>query len=83
VNVLFTLAVIAVAGAWFLTVYRRLAALREQVKLAWNKLEAEQANDAIKTVYNKHVKIYNDALNEFPANIVAMFAGLKPAKHFN
>ena len=39
-NVLFTLVVLAVAGAWALTVYRRLLALREQVKLAWKRLEA-------------------------------------------
>ena len=82
-NVLFTLVVLAVAGAWGLTVYRRLVALRDQVKLAWKKLEADQSNDAIKTVYNKHVTKYNETLEGFPANIVAMLAGLKPAKHFN
>ena len=81
-QVLFTIAVIAIAGAWLLTVYRRLVTLREQVKLAWTKLEADQANDAIKSVYNKHVTAYNDALDGFPANVVAIAAGLKPARHF-
>ncbi|MBY0492686.1 MAG: hypothetical protein K2Y23_00605 [Cyanobacteria bacterium] len=81
-NVLFTVGVLLVAAAWLLTVYRRLVGLRDQVKLAWKKLEADQANDAITAVYNKHVKLYNDALEEFPANVVAMLAGLKPARHF-
>jgi len=82
VNVLFTLVVFAVAAAWALMVYRRLVSLRNHVKLAWKRLEADQSNEAIKTIYNKHVVIYNDALDGFPANIVAMVAGLKPARRF-
>ncbi len=35
-----------------------------------------------KSVYNKHVAIYNDALDGFPANVVGPAAGFKPAKHF-
>ena len=81
-NVLFTLVVFAVAAAWALMVYRRLVRLRNQVKLAWVRLEADQSNEAIKTVYNKHVAMYNDALAGFPANIVAMLASLKPARRF-
>ena len=81
-NVLFTLVVFAVAAAWALMVYRRLVWLRNQVKLAWTRLDADQSNEAIKTVYNKHVVMYNDALESFPANIVAMVAGLKPARRF-
>ena len=81
-NVLFTLAVFAVAAAWALVVYRRLVWLRNQVKLAWTRLDADQSNEAIRTVYNKHVVMYNDALESFPANIVAMVAGLKPARRF-
>ena len=81
-NVLFTVAVLAVAGVWALAVYVRLARLREQVKLAWKRLEADQSNDAVKSVYNKHVTIYNDALNAFPANLVGPAAGFKAAKHF-
>jgi hypothetical protein len=82
VNVLFTLVVFAVAAAWALMVYRRLVWLRNQVKLAWTRLDADQSNEAIKTVYNKHVVMYNDALESFPANIVAIVAGLKPARRF-
>jgi hypothetical protein len=82
VNVLFTLVVFAAVGAWALVVLRRLAALREQVKLAWKRLEPDQANEAIRNVYNKHVAIYNDALNAFPANVIAAVAGFKAAKPF-
>jgi hypothetical protein len=82
VSVIFTLVVLAAAGAWALTVYRRLLALREQVKLAWKRLEADQANEAIKSVYNKHVTIYNEALASFPAYLVAPLAGLKSANPF-
>ena len=81
-NVLFTLVVIAAVGAWVLTVYRRLARLREQVMLAWKRLEADQSNEAVKSVYNKHVSLYNDALEAFPANLVGPAAGFKPARHF-
>ncbi len=81
-NVLFTLVVLAAVGAWVLTVYRRLARLREQVKLAWSRLEPDQSNEAVKSVYNKHVTLYNDALDGFPANLVGPAAGFKSAKHF-
>lgn len=81
-NVLFTLVVFAALGMWALAVYRRLARLREEVKLAWKRLEADQSNAAVKSVYNKHVTMYNDALNAFPANLVGPAAGFKPAKHF-
>jgi hypothetical protein len=63
-------------------VYRRLVALREQVKLAWKRLEGDRSNEAIKNVYNKHVTIYNDALRSFPAYLIAPLAGLKPARVF-
>jgi hypothetical protein len=82
VNVLFTVAVLAVAGVWALAVYVRLARLRDHVKLAWKRLEADQSNEAVKSVYNKHVTIYNDALNAFPANLIGPAAGFKAAKHF-
>jgi hypothetical protein len=83
VSVVFTLVVLAAAGAWALTVYRRLLALRAQVKLAWNRLEADQSNEAVKTVYNKHVALYNSALEAFPAYLIAPMTGLKPARLFN
>jgi hypothetical protein len=75
--------VLGAVAMWALAVYRRLVGLREQVKLAWERLEAEQANEAIKTVYNKHVTLYNAALDAFPAYLIAPLAGLKPARHFN
>lgn len=81
-NVLFTLVVVAVAAAWVLLVVRRLGILRDQVKLAWQRLAADQSNDAVKSVYNKHVTIYNDALDAFPANLIGPAAGFKSAKHF-
>ena len=81
-NVVFTLVVLAAAAAWVLVVVRRLTQLREQVKLAWKRLEADQSNEAVKSVYNKHVTLYNDALDGFPANLVGPAAGYKPAKHF-
>ncbi len=81
-SVLFTLAVFAVAGAWVLMVVRRLTALREQVKLAWKLLEPDQSNEAVRTVYNNHVALYNDALTVFPAYLVGPAAGFKPAKPF-
>ena len=81
-NVVFTLVVFAVAAAWVLVVVRRLTQLREQVKLAWKRLEADQSNEAVKSVYNKHVVMYNEALDGFPANLVGPAAGFKPAKHF-
>ena len=81
-SVIFTLVVLAAAGAWALTVYRRLVALREQVKLAWKRLEADQASEAVKTVYNNHVALYNSALESFPAYLIAPMAGLKPARRF-
>ena len=70
------------AAMWAFAVYRRLVMLREQVKQAWKRLEADQTNEAIKTVYNKHVRIYNEALDSFPAYLIAPLAGLKPARSF-
>ena len=82
-NVLVTAVVLGAVAMWALAVYRRLVGLREQVRLAWKRLEAEQANEVIKTVYNKHVTLYNAALDAFPAYLIAPLAGLKPARHFN
>ena len=82
-NVLFTLAVFAAIGAWVLWVIRRLGALRQQVKLAWQRLEPDQSNAAVRSVYNRHVALYNQALSGFPANLVGPAAGFKPAKPFS
>ena len=81
-NVLFTVVVFAAAAMWVLTVYRRLAILRAQVTQAWKRLESDQSNDAVRTVYNKHVARYNEALDAFPANLVGPAAGFKPARPF-
>jgi hypothetical protein len=82
VSVLVTLVVFAAVGAYALTAYRKLLRLREHVKLAWQKLEADQSNEAVKTVYNRHVKSYNEALGAFPGYLIAPAAGLKPARYF-
>ncbi len=81
-NVLFTLVVFAAVGAWALLVVRRLGILRDQVTLAWQRLAADRSNDAVRSVYNKHVTVYNNALDAFPANLIGPAAGFKPAKHF-
>jgi len=82
VSVVFTLVVFAAFGTWALAVFGRLVRLRAQVKLAWKRLEADQANGAIKSVYNSHVTAYNTALESFPAYLIAPVAGLKAARHF-
>jgi len=56
--------------------------LREQVKKAWARLEADPSSEAIKNVYNKHVDLYNNALAAFPANLIGPAAGFKPARRF-
>ena len=81
-QVLLTIILIAAAAAWVLAVQQRLERLRRDVKAAWKILEQDQANDAVKAVYNKHVATYNAALEVFPANIVGPVAGFKPARPF-
>ena len=81
-QVLLTIGVIAVAALWLMAVVRRLEKHRTEVRLVWRKLEADQSNEAIKSVYNKHVKIYNDSLESFPASLIAPLAGFKPARRF-
>ena len=81
-NVLVTVIALAVLGMWWFAVYNRLVRLRERVKLAWRHLEGDQTNESAKTVYNRSVEAYNEALAAFPANVVAMASGFKPAHHF-
>ena len=81
-QVLITVGLIAAAALWVFGGLRRLSVLRTEVKLAWQRLETDQSNDAIKNVYNKHVIKYNAALEAFPANVFGPMAGFKPAKHF-
>ena len=79
-NVILTIVVIGVVASWLLMVHRRLVSLKQRVMLAWSKLEADQSNEAIKSVYNQHVRSYNDALGSFPAYLIAPAAGFKPAR---
>ena len=82
-SVLFTVGVIAVVALWLSAVLRQLTRMRHEIRLVWQRLEADQANVALKSVYNKHVSKYNTALDSFPAYVVAPLFGLKPARHFN
>src|SRR5690606_33857550 len=75
VEVLFTIAVVIALGAWVSAVYTRLARLRKQVTQAWERLKVDTSNPAVRTVYNKHVDLYNAALGAFPANLVGPAAG--------
>lgn len=81
-QVLLTVGLILVLGVWVVAVLRRLTRMREEVKLAWKKLESDQSNEAVRSVYNKHVAAYNSVLEGFPANVVGPMAGFKPAKTF-
>ena len=81
-SVLFTIGVIAVVAAWGLAIARRLSSMREEVRLAWKRLETDQTNEAVKNVYNRQVAKYNDALETFPANIIAPLAGFKAARRY-
>lgn len=82
-NVLFTIAVIAVVAMWAFAVLTRLSRLREQVKQAWKRLEADRSSEAVRNVYNRHVELYNAALEAFPAYIVGPAAGFKAARRFD
>jgi hypothetical protein len=82
VQVLLTIILIGIAAAWVVAVQQRLERLRREVKVAWKILESNQANEAVKAVYNKHVAAYNAALESFPANIVAPLVGFKAARPF-
>ena len=82
-NVLFTVAVIAALAAWASAVYARLSRLRNQVKAAWNRLEGDTSNTAVRIIYNKHVDLYNAALDSFPANVIGPAAGFKGARRFD
>lgn len=82
-QVLLTVGLFAALAVWMFVTIRRLARMREEIKLAWRKLEADRSNDAIKHVYNKHVAAYNATLEDFPANAIGPLAGFKPARPFD
>ena len=81
-QVLLTIVVIAAIAAWLIAVQQRLERMRGEVKAAWKLLEPNQSNEAVKAVYNKRVAAYNAALEAFPANILALVTGAKPARPF-
>jgi hypothetical protein len=80
VNVVVTIVLFAAAAVWAFAVYNRLVRLRERVKDAWQRLELQQDDAALSEVYNGRVKSYNEALQAFPANIIAALASFQPAR---
>jgi hypothetical protein len=56
--------------------------MRGEITHAWKRLEVDQSNEAVKTVYNRHVVKYNEALGSFPAYLFGPLFGFKPARHF-
>jgi hypothetical protein len=81
-NVIVTIVLILAIAMWTIAVYSRLVRLRNQVTQAWKRLEADQSSEAIRTVYNKHVDLYNNALEGFSGGLIGGAAGFKPAKRF-
>jgi hypothetical protein len=81
-STLFTLAVALALAAWVSAVLTRLARLRSEVQLAWQRLELDISNVAVRNVYNKHVDLYNAALEVFPANFIGPAVGFKAARRF-
>ena len=79
-NVIVTIILVVVLAGWAFVVYNRVLRLREQVRDAWRKLEPRQDDAALREAYNASVKVYNNALAVFPANLVAMLAGFTPAR---
>ena len=82
-SVIITIAFIAIVAMWATIVYGRLVRLRAQVTQAWKLLEVDQTKTAAQNVYNTRVTAYNDALDAFPASLIAPLTGLKPARRFH
>lgn len=87
-NVLFTLAVLAVGGLWGIAVYNRLIGLRRKVTAAWKELDAQLKDEAgsmaaARQTYNDAVLKYNNALQAFPAYLIAALAGFQAAKRYD
>ncbi len=84
-NVLFTLAVLAVVAMWAMAVYSRLLRLRREILHEWKRLEArEKAGEAglDGARYNALARAYNNRLEGFPDNLIAGLAGFRPAQMF-
>jgi len=79
-NVVLTIVLLAAVAVWAFAIYNKLLRLRDRVKDAWRHLETDQTNESAKVVYNRCVQAYNDSLEGFPANVVGMAAGFKPAR---
>ncbi len=82
-NVLFTIAVLAVLAMWALAVYGRLHRQRREILMEWKQLDArEKAGDAALdgTHYNQLAAAYNAAIEGFPENLIAGLAGFRPAQ---
>lgn len=81
-QVLVTIVLIVGMAMWVIAVYSRLVRLRNNVTQAWKRLETDQGNAAIRTVYNKQVDAYNKALEGFSGGLIGGAAGFKPARPF-
>lgn len=84
-NVLITLAFLAVVATWALAVYSRLHRLRRQILNEWRQLDArEKAGETgiDGSRYNQLAAAYNKALVGFPENVIAAMAGFRPAQMF-
>ena len=79
-NVVITVVLLAVVGVLWFAVYNRLIKLRKRVKDSWKALETRQDDQTLRDSYNAHVKTYNEVLETFPANMVALVSGFKPAR---
>lgn len=89
-SVLVTLVVLGAAAMWGIAVYTRLINLRGRVTGAWKLLDAQLKGggepataDAARRVYNDAVIKYNEALQAFPANIIAGLSGFHAAKTYD
>lgn len=84
-NVLITIAVLALLAMWALAIYNRLHRLRRQILTEWKQLDArEKAGDpAVDGArYNHLAAAYNAALETFPDSLIASLAGFRPAQKF-
>ena len=84
-NVLLTVAVLAVLAMWVMAVYNRLHRIRRAIFSEWQQLdEREKAGDLSLdgSRYNELAAKYNAALEGFPENIVGGLAGFRPAQKF-
>jgi len=81
-SVIVTVVLIVAVAMWAIAVYSRLVRLRNNVTLAWKRLDSDQSNEAIRTVYNKQVDAYNATLSSFSGNLIGSAAGFKPARRY-